>query len=69
MAHWQGVLSGALLEVDYEQLVSTPRETVGNLLESLGLVWSSLVQFGDELGMIWGSFGGRLVPVLLLTPF
>ena len=40
MAHWRGVLGGALLEVDYEQLVSTPRETVGDLLESLGLVWS-----------------------------
>ena len=40
MEHWRGVLGGVLLEVDYEQLVSTPRETVGNLLESLGLVWS-----------------------------
>ena len=40
MAHWRGVLGGVLLEVDYEELVSTPRETVGNLLESLGLVWS-----------------------------
>ena len=40
MAHWRGVLGGALVEVDYEQLVSAPRETVGELLESLGLVWS-----------------------------
>ena len=40
MVHWRGVLGGGLLEVGYEQLVSTPRETVGDLLESLGLVWS-----------------------------
>ena len=40
MVHWRGVLGGGLLEVGYEQLVSTPRETVGDLLEALGLVWS-----------------------------
>ncbi|MEE2804437.1 MAG: sulfotransferase [Pseudomonadota bacterium] len=40
MDHWRKVLSGTLIEIDYEQLVTAPKKLLENLLEMLGLDWS-----------------------------
>lgn len=37
--HWESVLGADVLRLGYERLVSDPRETLGNLLEFLGLEW------------------------------
>jgi tetratricopeptide (TPR) repeat protein len=39
MAHWRNVLGAALVEVDYELLVTEPRLQIERLLEALGLAW------------------------------
>lgn len=39
MRHWQEVLPGRILSLDYEALVTRPREVVGELLAFLGLPW------------------------------
>lgn len=41
MEHWRSVLPARnLMTVDYEQLVSQPRETMGRLVDFLGLPWN-----------------------------
>ena len=37
MNHWESVLPGRIVEVQYEALVFKPHETMGKLLENLGL--------------------------------
>ncbi|MBB1472781.1 sulfotransferase [Luteimonas sp. MC1782] len=39
MRHWQSVLPGRILEVDYEVLVSAPEPTIRGVLEFCGLSW------------------------------
>lgn len=38
--HWAGLLGDDLIRVSYEELVNSPRETVGTLLERLGEEWN-----------------------------
>jgi tetratricopeptide (TPR) repeat protein len=40
MAHWQRVLPGRILEVDYETLVTTPETSIRQLLQHCGLPWN-----------------------------
>jgi tetratricopeptide (TPR) repeat protein len=40
MAHWERVLPGRILEVDYETLVTTQEASTRRLLEHCGLPWS-----------------------------
>lgn len=39
MAHWQAVMPGAILEVEYEQLVAAPEAETRRLLAHCGLAW------------------------------
>ncbi|MGD8574771.1 MAG: sulfotransferase [Gammaproteobacteria bacterium] len=39
MAHWKAHLELPVLDLEYEQLVRSPRETVARLLDFLGLPW------------------------------
>jgi Tfp pilus assembly protein PilF len=39
MAHWRRLLGGAMLELDYEQLVAAPRNNIARTLEFLQLDW------------------------------
>ncbi|MDH3532824.1 MAG: sulfotransferase, partial [Gammaproteobacteria bacterium] len=40
MAHWDAVLPAARLhDIEYEQLVRDPEQTLGRLFEYLGLAW------------------------------
>ena len=44
MAHWRKILpKESLIEVDYEDLVSNPKETMSELLAWLGITWSDKV--------------------------
>lgn len=40
MAHWQAVIPGRILEVDYETLVDTQEASTRRLLEFCGLAWN-----------------------------
>ncbi|MEK9751918.1 MAG: sulfotransferase [Rhodospirillaceae bacterium] len=40
MAHWRNVLGGAMVEIDYELLVSEPEPHIRRLLEAVGLDWN-----------------------------
>jgi len=39
LAHWRELCGDAICDVDYENLVSAPRDTLGPVLEFLGLPW------------------------------
>jgi hypothetical protein len=39
MQHWRQTLGGSLIDVEYEQLVQNPRETIGHALAFLQLDW------------------------------
>jgi tetratricopeptide (TPR) repeat protein len=38
--HWQELLGDDLIRISYEELVNSPRETIGGLLERLGEEWN-----------------------------
>ena len=39
MAHWQQLMPGVVLNVEYEQLVAAPEEQTRRILEYCGLPW------------------------------
>jgi len=39
MAHWQTVLPGNILTVDYENLIANPQTVCRNIIEHTGLDW------------------------------
>lgn len=53
MAHWRGALGERLIEVDYEDLVTAPQDTIERLLHRLGLGFeASCVNPQDACGAV-----------------
>ena len=53
MAHWHRIMPGRILDLRYEDTTGTPRETVGRLLEFLGLSWDeACLNFHEKGGMV-----------------
>jgi tetratricopeptide (TPR) repeat protein len=47
--HWQSILGDDLIRIRYEDLVRQPRETIGNLLNTLGEDWDERCLSFDQL--------------------
>jgi tetratricopeptide (TPR) repeat protein len=61
MEHWSAVLPGKVLDVAYESVVDSPRDTIENMLRFLSLPWQEdCLQFHKRSGVVKTASAGQV---------